>query len=196
MKAYYDARAHEYDDWWLARGSYAEKRPAGWDDEREELLERWVAELPPARTLDVACGTGFLTQHLRGDVVGLDQSEAMIELARDRLPGTELVQGDALALPFPDASFDRVFTSYFYCHLEREERARFLAEARRVAAELVVVGSRLQAGEQPERWDERVLRDGSRWQVFKRVFVPEDLAIELGGRVLHESRYFVMVVSP
>jgi hypothetical protein len=32
--------------------------------------------------------------------------------------------------------------------------------------------------------------------VFKRVFVPEDLARELGGRVLHESRYFVMVVSP
>jgi demethylmenaquinone methyltransferase/2-methoxy-6-polyprenyl-1,4-benzoquinol methylase len=196
VKAYYHARAREYDDWWLARGSYAEKRPAGWDDEREELLEHWVAELPPARTLDVACGTGFLTQHLRGDVVGLDQSEAMIGVARGRLPDAELVQGDALALPFPDGSFDRVFTSYFYCHLEEDERARFLAEARRIAPELVVVGSRLQAGEPPERWDERILRDGSRWQVFKRVFVPEDLATELGGRVLHESRYFVMVVSP
>ena len=196
MKAYYHARAREYDDWWLARGSYAAKRPVGWDDERAELLERWVAELPPARTLDVACGTGFLTQHLRGDVVGLDQSQAMIEVARERLPDTELVQGDALALPFPDASFDRVFTSYFYCHLEDAERAQFLAEAHRVAPELVIVGSRLQPGERAVRWDERVLRDGSRWQVFKRVFVPEDLARELGGRVLHESRYFVMVVSP
>ena len=196
MKAYYHARAPEYDDWWLARGSYAAKRPVGWDDERSELLERWIADLPPARTLDVACGTGFLTQHLRGDVVGLDQSQAMIEVARDRMPDTKLVQGDALALPFPDGSFDRVFTSYFYCHLEEAERAQFLAEARRVAPELVIVGSRLQPGEQPRRWDERVLRDGSRWQVFKRVFVPEDLARELGGRVLHESRYFVMVVSP
>jgi len=196
VKSYYHARAPEYDDWWLARGSYAAKRPVGWDDERSELLERWIADLPPARTLDVACGTGFLTQHLRGDVVGLDQSQAMIEVARDRMPDTKLVQGDALALPFPDGSFDRVFTSYFYCHLEETERAQFLAEARRVAPELVIVGSRLQPGEQPRRWDERVLRDGSRWQVFKRVFVPEDLARELGGRVLHESRYFVMVVSP
>jgi demethylmenaquinone methyltransferase/2-methoxy-6-polyprenyl-1,4-benzoquinol methylase len=196
VKSYYHARAPEYDDWWLARGSYAAKRPVGWDDERSELLERWIADLPPARTLDVACGTGFLTQHLRGDVVGLDQSQAMIEVARDRMPDTKLVQGDALALPFPDGSFDRVFTSYFYCHLEEAERAQFLAEARRVAPELVIVGSRLQPGEQPRRWDERILRDGSRWQVFKRVFVPEDLARELGGRVLHESRYFVMVVSP
>jgi len=195
VKTYYHARAREYDDWWLARGLYGEKRPAGWDDERR-ALERWIADLPPVRTLDVACGTGFMTQHLRGEVVGLDQSDAMIEVARARLPETTFVQGDALDLPFPDASFDRVFASYFYCHLEEQDRVRFVAEARRVAPELVVVGSRLRPGEQAERWDERVLRDGSRWQVYKRVFVPEELAQELGGRVLHESRYFVMVASP
>jgi hypothetical protein len=60
----------------------------------------------------------------------------------------------------------------------------------------VVVGSRLQPGEEAERWEERVLEDGSRWRVFKRVFVPEELARELGGRVLHASRYFVMVAVP
>jgi ubiquinone/menaquinone biosynthesis C-methylase UbiE len=196
VKAYYHARAREYDNWWLGMGLHREKRRPGWDDERSDLLERWIAELPAVRTLDVACGTGFLTQHLRGDVVGLDQSDAMIEVARERLPGTAFVQGDALHLPFPDRSFDRLFTSYFYCHLEEEDRRRFLAEARRIASELVVVGSRLQPGEPAERWEERVLEDGSRWQVFKRVFVPEGLADELGGRVLHESRYFVMVTSP
>jgi ubiquinone/menaquinone biosynthesis C-methylase UbiE len=196
VKAYYHARAREYDDWWLARGLYGKKRPPGWDEERAELLERWIGELPSARTLDVACGTGFLTQHLRGEIVGLDQSDAMIEVARERLPDLSFVQGDALRLPFPDGSFDRVFTSYFYCHLEKQDRTRFVAEASRVAAELVVVGSRLQPDEQAERWDERVLNDGSRWRVFKRVFVPEELARELGGRVLHESRYFVMVAAP
>jgi ubiquinone/menaquinone biosynthesis C-methylase UbiE len=196
VKAYYHARAREYDDWWLARGLYGKKRPPGWDEERAELLERWIGELPSARTLDVACGTGFLTQHLRGEIVGLDQSDAMIEVARERLPDLSFVQGDALRLPFPDGSFDRVFTSYFYCHLEKQDRTRFVAEASRVAAELVVVGSRLQPDEQAERWDKRVLNDGSRWRVFKRVFVPEELARELGGRVLHESRYFVMVAAP
>lgn len=41
-----------------------------------------VARLPPARTLDVACGTGFLTQHLKikGFVAALDQSPAMIAI--------------------------------------------------------------------------------------------------------------------
>src|SRR5436309_452409 len=107
---------------------------------------RAIAELPPARTLDVACGTGFLTRHLRGDIVGLDQSERMLALARERLPRATFVSGDALRLPFGEGTFDRLFTSYFYCHLETAERERFLGEARRVARELVVVASVLGEG--------------------------------------------------
>ncbi|HET9323089.1 MAG TPA: methyltransferase domain-containing protein [Gaiellaceae bacterium] len=195
MKAYYEARAREYDDWWLGRGLYAESRPPDWDEERTRL-EGWIADLPLARTLDVACGTGFMTRHLRGEVVGLDQSETMLDVARAQAPNAEFLRGNALDLPFDDGAFDRVFTSYFYCHLEEPERRRFLAEARRVARDLVVVGTILSEGEKPTRWDERVLRDGTRWKVFKRVFVPEELAAELGGRVLHRSRLFVMVASP
>ena len=195
MKAYYEARAREYDDWWLGRGLYAERRPPDWDEERT-LLEGWIADLPPARTLDVACGTGFMTRHLHGEVVGLDQSESMLDVAREQAPNAEFVQGDALDLPFDDGSFDRLFSSYFYCHLEEDDRVRFLAEARRVGRELVVVGTVRREGEEPKRWDERILSDGSRWQVYKRVFVPEELAEELGGRVAHRSRLFVMVASP
>jgi ubiquinone/menaquinone biosynthesis C-methylase UbiE len=195
VKAYYEARAHEYDDWWLGKGLYAENRPRDWDEERDRLAG-WIAALPPARTLDVACGTGFMTRHLHGDVVGLDQSASMLEVARQQVPTAEFVQADALNLPFPDGSFDRLFTSYFYCHLEENDRLGFLAEARRVAGELVVVGTVLAEGEDAERWDERVLRDGSHWQVYKRVFVPEELADELRGRILHRSRLFVMVASP
>jgi ubiquinone/menaquinone biosynthesis C-methylase UbiE len=196
VKAYYHARAREYDDWWLGRGLFEGRERPGWDTELAELTAVLRA-LPAVRTLDVACGTAFLTQHLPGEVVGLDQSDAMIELARERLPGAELVVGDALALPFADASFERVFASYFYCHLEEHERAAFLAEARRVAPELVVVGSRPGEGDRRERWEERVLGDGSRWQVYKRVFEPDELAAELGGgRVLHAGRWFVAVASP
>ena len=195
MKAYYEARAREYDDWWLGRGLYETTRPTDWDAERT-LLEGGIAGLPPARTLDVACGTGFMTRHLRGEVTGLDQSESMLGVAREQAPDASFVQGDALHLPFEDASFDRLFTSYFYCHLEDGDRQRFLAEARRVASEFVVVGTVWSEGEDPERWDERVLKDGTRWKVFKRVFVPDRLAEELGGRVLHRSRLFVMVAAP
>jgi ubiquinone/menaquinone biosynthesis C-methylase UbiE len=195
MKAYYEARAHEYDDWWLGQGLYADRERPGWQDARSEL-ERWIIELPPSRTLDVACGTGFMTRHLRGDVVGLDQSESMLEVARGQAPNATFALGDALDLPFDDNAFDRLFTSYFYCHLEEDDRTRFLADARRVAAELVVVASVPGLGDPLERWEERRLRDGSRWQVYKRVFAPDDLAEELEGRVLHANRYFVMVASP
>jgi demethylmenaquinone methyltransferase/2-methoxy-6-polyprenyl-1,4-benzoquinol methylase len=192
VKAYYDRRAPEYDDWWLGQGLYADRDRPGWDEELHTLT-RVIAELPSKRTLDVACGTGFLTRHLQGDVVGLDASEHMLAVARQRAPAARFVKGDALALPFGDDSFDRVFASYFYCHLEEADRRRFLAEARRVAPELVVVGSRLQSGALSERWEDRRLKDGSHWTVYKRVFTGRQLAAELGGgQVLHEGRWFVV----
>jgi ubiquinone/menaquinone biosynthesis C-methylase UbiE len=160
-------------------------------------LARTVAALPPARTLDVACGTGYATRWLAGEVTGLDQSARMLEIAADRLPAARFVHGDALALPFPDDSFDRVATMHFYGHLEGRDRERFLAEARRVAPELVVVDSALREDVEPEEQQERILNDGSRWTVYKRYFTPEGLLAELGGgRILHAGRWFVAVASP
>jgi SAM-dependent methyltransferase len=197
VKAYYHARAGEYDDWWRGEGLYRPRRRPGWDEARS-ALEAAIEALPPARSLDVACGTGFMTRHLRGEVVGLDQSEDMLTVAREQAPNATFVQGDALELPFGDGEFDRVFTSYFYCHLEEPERVRFLAEARRVAPELVIVGTRRREDLPASRWEERVLLDGSRWNVFKRFFQPAELLAELGGgEVLHEGkRYFLVVRSP
>jgi demethylmenaquinone methyltransferase/2-methoxy-6-polyprenyl-1,4-benzoquinol methylase len=192
MKAYYDARAYEYDDWWLGHGLFADRHRPGWDEDVERLAAA-IAALPPAKTLDVACGTGFLTRHLRGEIVALDASERMLALAREQVPHARVVHGDALALPFEDGSFQRLFTSYFYCHLEEGERRRFLAEARRVAQELVIVASVLGEGDAPFRWEERVLRDGSRWTVYKRCFTGPDLARELDGELVHRSRYFLIV---
>jgi ubiquinone/menaquinone biosynthesis C-methylase UbiE len=193
VKAYYDRRAPEYDDWWLGTGLHTGRVRPGWDEE-VDALRRAIEALPPLRTLDVACGTGFLTRHLPGEVVGLDQSESMLEIARRQAPSAELVRGDALVLPFPDGAFGRVFTGHFYGHLEEDERIAFVAEARRVAAELVVVDSALHEGVDPVEMQERVLKDGSRWRVYKRYFTAEALAEELGGgRVVHAGRWFVAV---
>jgi ubiquinone/menaquinone biosynthesis C-methylase UbiE len=195
VKVYYDRRAAEYDDWWLGTGLFADRERPGWVEEVEALTAALEA-LRPARTLDVACGTGFLTRHLPGVVAGLDQSPRMLAVAARRLPQAELVRGDALALPFLDASFERVFTGHFYGHLEPADREQFLREARRVASELVVVDSALRAEVEPETVQERVLNDGSRWSVLKRYFSGSDLAAELGGgRVLHDGRWFVAVAA-
>jgi ubiquinone/menaquinone biosynthesis C-methylase UbiE len=195
MKAYYEARAREYDDWVYGTGLFAERDRPLWHEEREEMQEA-VAAMPPARTLDVACGTGWLTQHLRGEIVGLDASPSMLEVAAARIPDAEFLVGDALELPFADGSFERLVTGHFYGHLEEPERARFLAEARRVAEELVVIDSAMHDGVEPVEWQERVLNDGSRWQVYKRYFVASELADELdGGEALLDGNWFVVVRS-
>ncbi|MCU0786447.1 MAG: bifunctional demethylmenaquinone methyltransferase/2-methoxy-6-polyprenyl-1,4-benzoquinol methylase UbiE [Verrucomicrobia bacterium] len=95
------------------------------------LHRRWkrrVADLAGVqsgdRALDVCCGTGDLAFALaaRGvEVVGLDFSEAMLTVAKSKVQspksGVELaaprfLHGDALAIPFPDASFDIVTVGY------------------------------------------------------------------------------------
>jgi demethylmenaquinone methyltransferase/2-methoxy-6-polyprenyl-1,4-benzoquinol methylase len=195
MRSYYDRRAGEYDDWWLGRGLHAERDRPGWQDEVDELIGI-VSGLAPAHVLDVACGTGFLTRHLRGDVEAIDQSGAMVALAAARAPAAPIVRGDAVPLPFANCAFDRVFTGHFYGHLLAAERAAFLAEARRVAAELVVVDSALREGVGAEEWQERRLSDGSRHRVYKRFFSAPELAGEIGGgSVLMAGRWFVAVRS-
>jgi ubiquinone/menaquinone biosynthesis C-methylase UbiE len=193
VKAYYERRSAEYDDWWLGTGLFAGRHRPGWEEERTALIGT-VEAMPPARTLDVACGTGFLTRHLRGEITGLDQSESMLELARAKVPAGIFLLGDALDLPFSDGSFERLFTSFFYGHLEEPDRAAFLGEARRVARQLVIVDSALHEGVQPVEWQERVLSDDSRWHVYKRFFDPEELAAELGGgHTLFAGRWFLAV---
>jgi ubiquinone/menaquinone biosynthesis C-methylase UbiE len=193
MRRYYDARAGEYDDWWLGTGLFARRERPGWHQEVASLVAV-LERLAPRHTLDVACGTGFLTQHLPGRVVGLDQSPGMLEVASARAAGIEVVAGDAVPLPFADGAFERVFTSHFYGHLLDGERERFLVEARRVGGELVIVDSALHDGVSPEEWQRRSLNDGSTHCVYKRYFDADALASELGGAsVLHAGHWFVAV---
>jgi len=193
VKHYYDRRATEYDDWYLGTGLFADRERPEWGEDLR-ALKRTIAGLPPARTLDVACGKDFLTQHLGGAITGLDQSERMLEIARGRISGGSFVRGDALALPFDEGTFGRVFTAHFYGHLHEKERRAFLREVRRVAGELVVVDAALRPDKEPEELQERVLSDGSRHEIYKRYFDPAELAEELGGRqVLFSGAWFVVV---
>jgi ubiquinone/menaquinone biosynthesis C-methylase UbiE len=188
---YYDRRAGEYDEWYEGEGAFATRDRPGWDEEVAQVVA-YLAGLPPARTLDVACGTAFLSRHLQGFVVGLDASPGMVAIAQQRLPDGLALVGDALALPFTDGAFDRVLAGHFYGHLAGQERTRFLAEARRVAPELVVVDSALRPGVEPEAWQARTLNDGSHHRVYKRHLSPADLRKELGAEVVHAGAWFVV----
>ena len=194
MEPYYERRAPEYDEWYLGTGLFAERERPGWAEELQ-AVEHVVASLPSGRTLDVACGTGFITRHLRGQVIATDSSAAMLAESRAR-HGHPLVRADAFVLPFRDDSFDRVFAGHFYGHLLPEQRARFLAECLRIALSLVVFDAKIHDAVEAEQIQQRVLNDGSSHHVFKRYFTASQLSDELGGgRVLFEGRWFVMVES-
>jgi demethylmenaquinone methyltransferase / 2-methoxy-6-polyprenyl-1,4-benzoquinol methylase len=97
--------AHRYD---LVNTVLSGGTDAGW----RRRAARTTGLAPGGSALDVACGSGKLTAELarqvgsKGKVVGLDFSAEMLEVARRDHPGIEFVEGDALNLPFDDASFD------------------------------------------------------------------------------------------
>jgi SAM-dependent methyltransferase len=138
-----------------------------------------------------------LTQLLRGSVVGLDQSADVLELARARLPGAELVCAGVPPLPFADCAFDLAFSSNVYSHLETAAaRGEFVAEALRAAGALVVLEQCWRPGRERVAWELRRLRDGSEHRVFKRYLTADELAQELDGVGVLDSAEFVAVRTP
>jgi SAM-dependent methyltransferase len=194
MEAYYERRAAEYDDWYTGRGRFAERDRPGFRDEVEEVTAM-LSSLVPVRTLDVGCGTGFITRHLPGAVTAADRSLAMLGVARSRVAGP-VVCADALRLPFHDRSFGRIFAGHVYGHLTSDRTRPFLEEVFRLAPELVILDSALRPDVEPEEVQERVLNDGSTHRVYKRYFDPGDLIAELGSASpLFRGRWFVLVRS-
>ncbi len=194
-RRYYNQRAPEYDDFYLGTGLYAERARPGWHEEVESL--RSLLRSLEARTvLDVACGTGFLTRHLPGRLAAIDQSPAMLQVARARLPEALVIQADAFQLPFPVGAFDCLCSGHFYGHLQVPSREQFLAEARRVARQILIIDAAWREEVVPEAMQERKLNDGSRHAVFKRYFTPAQLQAELGGgTVLYSGQWFVAVLA-
>jgi ubiquinone/menaquinone biosynthesis C-methylase UbiE len=194
-RSYYDRRAAEYDDFYFGTGLYAQRVRPGWPEELA-ALKVVLASLRFASFLDVACGTGFLTESLYGSVIGLDQSASMLEVARQRIPRGDFLRADALQIPFRPKQFDCLVTGHFYGHLDEAARRLFLAEARRVSKSMLIVDAAKRDEVPAEEFQERVLNDGSRHVVYKRYFTPEDLIAEIGtGRTLHAGRWFVAVVA-
>jgi demethylmenaquinone methyltransferase / 2-methoxy-6-polyprenyl-1,4-benzoquinol methylase len=99
---------------------------------RRITIEQSVS--PGDEVLDVCCGTGDLAiaarRHGAARVVGLDFSEQMLERARAKAPEIDWVQGDALALPFPDGAFDAATVGFGVRNVEDLEGA--IRELRRV----------------------------------------------------------------
>ena len=183
MQAYYAARAPYYDDVY--------EKP-----ERREDIAFLRAHLPAVfagRTvLEVACGTGYWTQHIAPVAAAMTATDAVDEplrLAKAR-PGVGRVRferADAYDLPAPLGLFEGAFAGLWLSHVPVERRGEFLASLHRRllpgAKVALIDNSTVQLRDLPiaERdargntWQDRVLKDGTRHRVLKNFPAREEL---------------------
>lgn len=112
----------------------------GGDSTRRALIDRAALE-PGQRVLDIGCGTGSLAVlivrlHPEVEVVGLDPDPKALARARRKAEAAgvslQLDRGFSDELPYPEARFDRVFSSFMFHHLDSEVKRKTLRETRRV----------------------------------------------------------------
>lgn len=140
VQAMFTAIAHAYD-------INNRLHSLGLDQSWRRRTVRLVEPIVGSRVLDVACGTGDLTEAFARagatEVTGLDYTAAMLDHARVKAAKAggavgriHYLQGDAQSLPFPDASFDIVSIAFGIRNVA--DPAKAIAEFRRVLAPVVV----------------------------------------------------------
>jgi len=211
---YYDARAAEYDDWYLRRGRYARGpiHDAAWDAELD-AAGRWLDALPiRGEIVDLAAGTGWWSTLLagKGELSLYDANAAPLERARDRLLAhglrAHLHVRDAWAEP--DRAVDAVFTSFWLSHVPRARLGDFLTLVHRwlkPGGRLAFIDSRpdpqSSAANHPAPADDlsvRRLDDGREFTIVKVYYAADELvdALRAAGfeapRVTTTGRFFLL----
>jgi SAM-dependent methyltransferase len=137
MLAYYEARAGEYDDWYLRRGRYARGpiHDAAWNAELDGA-GTWLDGLPiRGEIVELAAGTGWWSPLLasKGELSLYDAAAAPLERARERLVAhrlrAHLHVRDAWAEP--DRQVDALVCGFWLSHVPRARTGEFLELARR-----------------------------------------------------------------
>ena len=204
MLAYYEARAPEYDDWYLRRGRY-ERGPihdAAWNAELD-AAGRWLDELPIAgEIVELAAGTGWWSPLLasKGELSLYDAVPAPLERARERLVAhrlrAHLHVRDAWAAP--DRAVDAVFTGFWLSHVPRARLDEFLGIVRRwlgPGGTFAFIDSlrdpQSSAADHPPPADDtsvRRLDDGREFTIVKVYYEPAELEEALARAGLEEAR--------
>lgn len=214
---YYEARAGEYDDWYLRRGRY----------EHGPIHDQaWAAELDTAGCwldglvmsgdiVELAAGTGWWSTLLasKGTLSAYDAAGAPLDKARDRLLAhglrAHLHVRDAWAEP--ERAVDALFTGFWLSHVPRERLGEFVALARRwlkPGGRFAAIDSLPdpQSGAADTTWldaevQRRRLSDGREFRVRKVLYPPGELEASLraagfeGVEVSTTGRFFVLVTG-
>ena len=170
-------------------------RPADWALSEDQQTPTYEAALdqveigPGSRVLEIGCGVGSFLQLVesRGaEGHGIDASEALIEMARSRLPGVDLRVGEMQALPYDDDAFDLVagFNTFFFA----DDMVAALREAARVARRGAPVV--IQAFGRPEQCELEAVklavaahRPGGTEEQYWRPGIVDEIATAAGLRI-------------
>lgn len=194
--AYYQARANEYDDWFLRRGRY-DRGPEWnhrWFSEVEEVRGRLDRFDPSGKVLELACGTGLWTERLirhADSVTALDASSEVMEINRARVSDDRVryVQTDLFEWK-PDALYDVAFFGFWLSHVPPERFAAFwdlvrsaLKPGGRVFfVDSLSIESSSSKNYRPEDYTSlRQLGDGREFRIYKVFYEPDELASRLDG---------------
>ncbi len=196
MKAYYAARAPEYDDWYLRRGRYA-RGPVldlPWHHELD-LAGRWLDGLPlHGEIVELAAGTGWWSPILaeKGELSIYDAVPEPLDLARQRLVAHHLRAHIHVrdAWEEPDRQVDAVFTGFWLSHVRRDRLPAFLGLVRRwlkPGGSFAFIDSQRDPGSgatdhPPVADDETALRrlhDGREFTIPKVYYESEELTVAL-----------------
>ncbi len=184
MKAYYADRAREYERIFA--------KPERQTDLRI-LEERIPAALSGRNVLEVACGTGYWTQHMARTarhILATDLTEETLAVARSKKLPEEKVRfaiADAYNLPAAEGPFDGAYAGFWWSHLRHSEIRPFLESLRRCLApgavvvlmdNLYVEGNSTpisRTDEEGNTWQERKLLNGEKHAVLKNFPTEEQL---------------------
>lgn len=217
--AYYQARAPEYDDWYLRRGRY-EHGPihdAAWHAELD-AAGRWLDGLRlRGRVVELAAGTGWWSPLLAasaGELWLYDAAEAPLERAHERLLAhglrAHLHVRDAWAEPDGEPA-DGLFAGFWLSHVERARTGDFLALAGRWLApggRIALLDSlpdpRSGAVDHPDPSADRAVRrlaDGREFTITKVFRTPDEISADLRSAgfadvaVTSTGRFFVLATA-
>jgi len=129
--AYYQARAGEYDEWFLRQGRYdhGPEMNARWFAEVEQVARALEAFAPAGDVLELASGTGLWTQRLAPtarSVTAVDSSPEVHAINQERLGGAPVryVVADLFRWQ-PDRQYDTIFFSFWLSHIPPERLESF-----------------------------------------------------------------------
>ncbi|MEO6349267.1 MAG: class I SAM-dependent methyltransferase [Candidatus Limnocylindrales bacterium] len=195
MRAYYAARAPEYDDWYLRRGRYSHGviADAAWNADLDAATQ-WLDALPiMGEIVELAAGTGWWSPLLasKGQLWLYDALEEPLDKARDRLLAHGLAAHihvrDAWAEP--ERQVDVLFCGFWLSHVPRARLPEFLTLCRRwlrPGGLFAFIDSRLDpsssATDHPTPTDDlstRRLADGREFTIPKIYYSPADLEATL-----------------